>query len=152
MRAVVAALAVVFLASLAPSAHARIGETREQCIKRYGKPEMEADNKIGFITRHFVVEVSIDQTVGKCISIQYTTLNGEFSSEALTVLLYRNVKDPMEVFQKRPKADRMWWSRAGTVMALFHEHRGVFEVVDFGALGVPGIAVPPVNAQDLERF
>ncbi len=71
------------------TAEARLGETSDQCIERYGQPVIRKDDYLIFKTQSGIVVKTIFKA-GRCVCIVYRKADEDFTEEQLSVLLKSN--------------------------------------------------------------
>lgn len=87
-------ITTLILLALCASAQARIGETVEECVKRYGKPTKVDEAGRTFQFHSDDVKIDITFAAGRCVCIQYyQTTKAVFSGGDLVKSLSEPEKD-----------------------------------------------------------
>jgi len=87
-------LFVVFFASVILPAEARLGETEEQCVARYGSPEPSkpgVDNGNTLVFKKNGIEIDARFENGKCVDLSFSKEDGtDFTDDEISTLLSLN--------------------------------------------------------------
>ena len=137
-------LSLSLAALLALPAHARLGETADELVMRYGQPLKEADQKaegdkiplanVAFQRGGFQIEVTI--TNGVSVQEHFHKLNGQpIDTDEVRTLLAANAQGRTWLAPQTMNGERTWMRDDATMAKL-------------SADGTLTIALPALNAQE----
>jgi hypothetical protein len=82
---------VIILCASALNVQARLMETSDQCIKRYGEPDRSTPDKTVFSWKKSGIQIMAHFVADACVQISYTRLSGiAFSNVECTKLMSAN--------------------------------------------------------------
>ena len=111
---------VILLILLVPiCAFARIGETAEECVTRYGKAIDKVDNRMFFAKGGFVIAATFYQGVVDSIAYFKEGKRAEISDNEIEVLLKSNGGDEKWEKLKIISVDKQWETEDGAIMACY---------------------------------
>ncbi len=115
-------LAFALTLTISSPAFARIGETKDQCIKRYGKPASESNSGDTLVFRKADFEITCNFQSDNCWKVQYAYaaknaagVAPNFSDATIAAILDLNV--PKAKWSADPKSDpksKTWLSKDHT--------------------------------------
>jgi hypothetical protein len=120
-----ALLALLLIAVPASSALARIGETRKQCVARYGKPLSVSDKGTLFVKGHMKIFVTFSEGKAESIWLQKTdpdvpTLAVPISKEEIDTFLAANSQGHQWRYNASlPDGDEVWITKDSELGALY---------------------------------
>lgn len=120
-----ALLALVLLGFTASSATARIGETRKQCIARYGKPVSVSEKGTLFVKGQMKIFVTFSEGKAESIYLQKTdpdipTLAMPISKEEIDNFLAANSQGHQWRYNASlPDGDQVWITKDSELGALY---------------------------------
>jgi len=110
----------------ATGAHARLGETVDECKTRYGEAYINEDKEFPncsygrFSAAGYTILITFHE--GRCEDIRYEKREGAFSNEELKFLLSKNSAQPWSAGTKvisdrygAPREVVRWWTKDGCV-------------------------------------
>jgi hypothetical protein len=156
----IALLTLFFIVSVTATARARLGETADQLVLRYGQPLVEKDQKAGgdkiplaevtFQKGGFEINVTI--TDGVSVAEIFKKLNGEpLTVEEVRTLLSANSQGH-EWEAPRMVQGQKWWTRDDTATAQLDQDGSWLTIRSKELVSKEAVAKKIVRAPSLEGF